>query len=219
MWIKAVGIVLQKFPQTNLSDLANLSLAGGCISGPKPSDVQRMAIVGLSSPQLPEIPATQAAPGRTAHGPHRTSCSADASEMPWFSYRSSTLDNVRRTHWLLILLLVLTKEKKSSSMRRVSRTFEESMVVQGSIRYYSIVAANPWLTWARSFESLARSSPKLQWQSSVTKGCTPNAAMLQSTCRTHDTNRYDWLAKYFRCSTKNLHILFLKSFMDVKWRC
>lgn len=94
-------------------------------------------------------------------------------------------------------------------MRRVSRTFEESMVVQGSIRYYSIVAANLWLTWARSFESLARSSPKLQWQSSVTKGCTPNAAMLQSTCRTHDTNRYDWLAKYFRCSTKNLHILFL----------
>lgn len=91
MWIKAVGIVLQKFPQTNLSDLANLanlSLAGGssgCISGPKPSDVQRMAIVGLPSPQLQEIPATQAAPRRTAHGPHRTSCSADASEMPWFS--------------------------------------------------------------------------------------------------------------------------------------
>jgi len=104
MWIKAVGIVLQKFPQTNLSDLANLanlanlSLAGGCISGPKPSDVQRMAIVGLPSPQLPEIPATQAAPRRTAHGPHRTSCSADASEMPCFSYRGSTLDNVRRTH-------------------------------------------------------------------------------------------------------------------------
>ena len=199
MRIEAVGIVLQKFPQTNLSDLS-LSLAGGrCMSGAKPADMQRMAMAGLPSSQPPEIPATKA-PRRTAHGPHRTGCSANASEIPCFSYRGSKLDNVRRTHWLLIS--PTCAHKKTEDVWRLNG-------FQRSIRYYSIVAANLWLTWACSFEGLARSSQKLQWQSSATKGCTPNAAMLQSTCTTHDTNRCDSSAKYFKCSTKNLHILFL----------